>query len=236
MRKIHILQQRLLSIGVDLFGPDGGRDFSRWFPDHDKLFGHAKTAVGTTSGIVANTRAILFLSLLFSFLLLSFDPQAYRESVLLLVKPSSRDRVGAPTHGRAYRRPPRVLPAYDGERGPRRPEISGATIKNLRPSTKLMGTPPEAAHTHLGHTDRSLPNRQKCDCAGRPRRKTANHTGELPCVIAGASPESAAASASRRHDVPSTTSDGPAATSNPNDGDGYPCGGADGPCPLAPSS
>jgi hypothetical protein len=30
-------------------------------------------------------------------------------------------------------------------------------------------------------------------------------------------------SASRRHDVPNTTSDVPSATSNPNDGDGYAC-------------
>jgi len=51
----------------------------------------------------------------------------------------------------------------------------------------------------------------------------------------GASPLSAAASASRRHDVPSATSDVPSATSNPNDGDGYACGDAGGPSPLAPS-
>jgi predicted PurR-regulated permease PerM len=88
--QLDVLQQRLASIGVDLFGPDGGRDFSRWFPDHDKLFGHAQTAVGTTSGILANTLVILFLGLLFSF-----DPRIYRESVLLLVKPSSRDRARA---------------------------------------------------------------------------------------------------------------------------------------------
>ena len=55
-----------------------------------ELFGHAQTALGTTSSILANTLVIVFLGLLFSF-----DPQAYRESVLLLVKPSSRDRVRA---------------------------------------------------------------------------------------------------------------------------------------------
>ena len=86
--QLDVLQQRLLAVGVDLFGPEGGRDFSRWFPDHDKLFGHAQTAVGTASSILANTLVIVFLGLLFSL-----DPQAYRDGVVLLVKPSSRDRV-----------------------------------------------------------------------------------------------------------------------------------------------
>jgi predicted PurR-regulated permease PerM len=88
--QLDVLQQRLLSVGVDLFGPDGGRDFSRWFPDHDKLFGHAQTAVGTATSVLANTLIIVFLGLLFSF-----DPQSYRDGVVLLVKPSSRARVRA---------------------------------------------------------------------------------------------------------------------------------------------
>ena len=73
-------------VGVDLFGVDGGRDFSRWFPDHDKLFGHAQTAVGTATSFLANTLVIVFLSLLFSL-----DPQAYRYSVVLLVRPRLGD-------------------------------------------------------------------------------------------------------------------------------------------------
>jgi predicted PurR-regulated permease PerM len=88
--QLDVLQQRLLTVGVDLFGPDGGRDFSRWLPDLDRLFGHAQTAVGTTSGILANTLVVLFLGLIFSF-----DPRAYREGFLLLVKPSSRGRARA---------------------------------------------------------------------------------------------------------------------------------------------
>lgn len=88
--QLDVLQQRLLSVGVDLFGPDGGRDFSRWFPDHDKLFGHAQTAVGTAASILANTLVIVFLGILFSL-----DPQAYRDSVVLLVRLRSRDRVRA---------------------------------------------------------------------------------------------------------------------------------------------
>ena len=88
--QLDILQQRLASVGVDLFGPEGGRDLSRWFPDHDKLFGHAQSAVGTASSFLANTLVIVFLGLLFSF-----DPHAYRDSVVLLVKPASRNRVRA---------------------------------------------------------------------------------------------------------------------------------------------
>ena len=65
--QLDILQQRLLSVGVELFGPDGARDLSRWFPDHDKLFGHAQTAVGTAASVLANTLVIVFLGLLFSF-------------------------------------------------------------------------------------------------------------------------------------------------------------------------
>jgi predicted PurR-regulated permease PerM len=86
--QLDILQQRLLVVGVDLFGPEEGRDFSRWFPEHDKLFGHAQTAVGTASSILANTLIVVFLGLLFSL-----DPQTYRDGAVLLVKPSSRDRV-----------------------------------------------------------------------------------------------------------------------------------------------
>ncbi|SHL02278.1 Predicted PurR-regulated permease PerM [Bradyrhizobium lablabi] len=86
--QLDVLQQRLQSIGVDLFGPDGDRDLSRWFPDHDKLFGHAQTAVGTASSFLANTLVIVFLGLLFSF-----DPRAYRDGVVLLVRPMSRQRV-----------------------------------------------------------------------------------------------------------------------------------------------
>jgi predicted PurR-regulated permease PerM len=86
--QLDVLQQRLLSFGVDLFGPEGGRDFSRWFPDHDKLFGHAQSALGTASSFLANTLVIIFLGLLFSL-----DPAAYRDGIVLLVKPSARERI-----------------------------------------------------------------------------------------------------------------------------------------------
>ena len=88
--QLDVLQQNLLAFGVDLFGPEGGRDFSRWFPDHDKLFGHAQSAVGTTASVLANTLVVLFLGLLFSF-----HPSTYRDGLVLLVRPSSRHRVAA---------------------------------------------------------------------------------------------------------------------------------------------
>ena len=47
--QLDVLQTYLLNFGIELFGPDGGRDFSRWFPDHSKLFGHAQMAIGTAS-------------------------------------------------------------------------------------------------------------------------------------------------------------------------------------------
>jgi predicted PurR-regulated permease PerM len=88
--QLDVLQQHLLAFGVDLFGPEGSRDLSRWFPDHDKLFGHAQSAVGTTASVLANTLVVMFLGLLFSF-----HPSTYRDGVVLLVRPSSRQRVAA---------------------------------------------------------------------------------------------------------------------------------------------
>jgi predicted PurR-regulated permease PerM len=88
--QLDVLQQHLLAFGVDLFGPEGSRDLSRWFPDHDKLFGHAQSAVGTTASVLANTLVVMFLGLLFSF-----HPSGYRDGLVLLVRPSSRQRVAA---------------------------------------------------------------------------------------------------------------------------------------------
>ena len=83
--QLEVLQRHLLAFGVDLFGPEGSRDLSRWFPDHDKLFGHAQSAVGTTASVLANTLVVMFLGLLFSF-----HPTGYRDGVVLLVRPASR--------------------------------------------------------------------------------------------------------------------------------------------------
>lgn len=85
--QLDVLQNYLLNFGIELFGPDGGRDFSRWFPDHGRLFGHAQTALGTASGFLTNVAVILFLGILFAF-----SPHLYRESIVLLVRPSYRAR------------------------------------------------------------------------------------------------------------------------------------------------
>jgi predicted PurR-regulated permease PerM len=86
--QLDVLQQRLQSVGVDLFGPDGGRDFSQWLPAPGKLFGHAQTAVGTASGFLANALIILFLGVLFAF-----NPGMYRDGLVTFVKIPYRARV-----------------------------------------------------------------------------------------------------------------------------------------------
>jgi predicted PurR-regulated permease PerM len=87
--QLDILQSYLLNFGVELFGPEGGRDFSRWFPDHSKLFGHAQMAIGTASSFLANAAIMLFLGIFFAF-----NPPLYRDAILLLVKPAYRARAG----------------------------------------------------------------------------------------------------------------------------------------------
>ncbi len=83
------LQAHLVSIGVDLFGPEGGRDFSRWFlSDHHWFLSHAYTILGTASGFLTNALVVLFLGIIFAF-----DPASYRESLVLLVKRPYRARV-----------------------------------------------------------------------------------------------------------------------------------------------
>jgi predicted PurR-regulated permease PerM len=87
--QLDILQGYLLNFGVELFGPEGGRDFSSWFPDHSKLFGHAQMAIGTASSFLASAAIMLFLGIF-----LAFNPPLYRDAVLLLVKPAYRARAG----------------------------------------------------------------------------------------------------------------------------------------------
>lgn len=86
--QLDILQQRLLGYGIEMFGPEGGRDFSSLFPGNSQLFGHAQFAVGTATSLIASTIVIIFVGLLFSF-----DPAAYRESIVLFVRPARRKRV-----------------------------------------------------------------------------------------------------------------------------------------------
>ncbi|MBF9233329.1 AI-2E family transporter [Microvirga alba] len=86
--QIDVLQHRLTAFGIDLLGPEGGRDFSRLLPDPGQLFGHVHLAIGTASGLLINAVVILCLGLFFAA-----DPGAYRDGILRLVPIPSRGRV-----------------------------------------------------------------------------------------------------------------------------------------------
>ncbi|WP_407178148.1 AI-2E family transporter [Bradyrhizobium sp. STM 3562] len=87
--QLDVLQAHLLSFGVDLFGPEGGRDFTRWFfSDQGRFFSHAQMVIGTASNFLTDALVILFLGILFAF-----DPASYRESLVLLIRRPYRARV-----------------------------------------------------------------------------------------------------------------------------------------------
>ena len=88
--QIEVVQGRLLSFGVDLLGPEAGRNFARWFLDQGRLFNNAQMVLGGATSFVANTLLILFLGILFAY-----DPAGYRDSVVLLVPPPHRARCRA---------------------------------------------------------------------------------------------------------------------------------------------
>ena len=89
--QVDILQGYLLSYGVDLLGPEWGRDFAQWlFADQGRFLRHAQVLLGGASSLLAGALVILFLGIL-----LAFDPVSHRESLLLLVKPSYRARARA---------------------------------------------------------------------------------------------------------------------------------------------
>ncbi|MCP3467697.1 MULTISPECIES: AI-2E family transporter [unclassified Bradyrhizobium] len=86
--QLDILQEHLLSYGVDLLGPEWGRDFAQWlFSDQGRLLSHAQFVLGGASSVLTATLVILFLGILFAF-----DPTSHRESLVMLVKPSYRAR------------------------------------------------------------------------------------------------------------------------------------------------
>lgn len=86
--QLDILQQRLLAYGIDVLGPEGGRNFQGLVPDMGQLFGHATFAVGTATSVLTTTIVIIFVGLT-----LAFDPAGYRDSALVLVPPRVRPRV-----------------------------------------------------------------------------------------------------------------------------------------------
>ena len=88
--QLDVVQKHLMSFGVDLLGPEAGRDFARWFFDQGRLLSNAHMVLGTASSFLANSLVILFLGILFAF-----DPLSHRESLVMLVKQSYRDRTRA---------------------------------------------------------------------------------------------------------------------------------------------
>ena len=89
--QVDVLQAHLLSYGVDLLGPEWGRDFAQWlFADQGRFFSHAQALLGGASSFLSAVLVILFLGILFAF-----DPTGHRESIVVLVKHSYRDRTRA---------------------------------------------------------------------------------------------------------------------------------------------
>lgn len=86
--QLDILQEHLLSYGVDLLGPEWGRDFAQWlFSDQGRFLSHAQFLLGGASSLLTGALVILFLGILFAF-----DPTSHRESLVMLVKPFHRPR------------------------------------------------------------------------------------------------------------------------------------------------
>ncbi|WP_234679816.1 AI-2E family transporter [Bradyrhizobium monzae] len=84
-----VLQQHLLTYGVDLLGPEWGRDFAQWLlSDQGRFFSHAQFVLGGASSFLTGALVIVFLGILFAF-----DPSSHRESLVILAKPSYRSRV-----------------------------------------------------------------------------------------------------------------------------------------------
>ncbi|RXT54093.1 AI-2E family transporter [Bradyrhizobium betae] len=83
-----ILQQHLLSYGVDLLGPEWGRDFAQWLvSDQGRFFSHAQLVLGGASSFLAGMLVIVFLGILFAF-----DPSSHRDSLVMLARPTYRAR------------------------------------------------------------------------------------------------------------------------------------------------
>ena len=90
-RQIDVLQGYLTSYGIDLLGPEWGRDFAQWlFADQGRFVSHAQAVLGGATSVLAGALVIVFLGIL-----IAFDPVSHRESFVLLVKPSHRARTRA---------------------------------------------------------------------------------------------------------------------------------------------
>jgi predicted PurR-regulated permease PerM len=89
--QLDVVQQHLLSYGVELLGPEGGRTLSQWlFSDQGRFFSHAQFVLGGASSLLTGALVILFLGSLFAF-----DPTSHRDSLVMLVTQSYRERTRA---------------------------------------------------------------------------------------------------------------------------------------------
>src|SRR5262249_35393711 len=62
--QVDILQAHLLSYGVDLLGPEWGRDFAQWlFADQGRFLSHAQFLLGGASSLLTGVLVILFLGI-----------------------------------------------------------------------------------------------------------------------------------------------------------------------------
>lgn len=89
--QLDVLQSHLLAYGVDVLGPEWGRDFAQWlFSDQGRFLSHARFVLGGATTMLTGALVIAFLGILFAF-----DPASYRDGLVLLVKPSYRARMRA---------------------------------------------------------------------------------------------------------------------------------------------
>jgi predicted PurR-regulated permease PerM len=89
--QLDVLQQHLLTYGVDVLGPEWGRDFTQWlFSDQGRFFRHAQLFLGGASTVLTGALVIVFLGILFAF-----DPTSHRESLVILSRQSYRPRLRA---------------------------------------------------------------------------------------------------------------------------------------------
>jgi predicted PurR-regulated permease PerM len=89
--QLDVLQGHLVRYGVDLLGPEWGRDFTQWlFSDQGRFLSHARFVLGGASTLLTGVLVVVFLGILFAF-----DPASYRDSIVLLVKRSYRARMQA---------------------------------------------------------------------------------------------------------------------------------------------
>ncbi|OPY98141.1 AI-2E family transporter [Bradyrhizobium sacchari] len=89
--QVDILQEHLLSYGVDLLGPEWGRDFAQWlFADQGRFLRHAQFLLGGASSLLTGVLVVVFLGILFAF-----DPTSHRESLVVLVRQPYRARTRA---------------------------------------------------------------------------------------------------------------------------------------------